>query len=90
VTVAAGYAAGESWRVLADAIGTASGLLIAIALLAVAGVAVQRRRMARRFERALLGPEPPPRRRRRSPLGLRLGRANRREPRAHGHPAEDA
>jgi membrane-associated protein len=74
-SVATGYLAGESWRVLADTIGTVSGWLVLIALVFAIGVTVRRKRMARRFERALLGPEPPPRRRRRlAPIALRLGR----------------
>lgn len=84
-SVAAGYLAGESWRVLAETIGAASGWLVLCALLIGVGVAVRRKRVARRFERALLGPEPPPRRRRRvAPLGIRLT-----SPRARSRAADE-
>lgn len=52
-SVALGYLAGESWRVVAGAVGTASATIAGIVILALAVIALRRRRAARAVEPVL-------------------------------------
>jgi membrane-associated protein len=71
LSVALGYLAGASWRVMAERVGTATAILLLLVATAGLLTVLRQRRVSRRFEQAVLGAEPLHRRRLRRPLALR-------------------